>query len=118
MKDANGNLILDVNDQPIPIMTATGVNDHASQKSGVASSACQNTAVHANWFSIGLSGPQRHAGVPVSERRNPGPGSVNHENINTFWPTWAAWSDIMVPHTDTKAAATGQFIGYYYLNRL
>lgn len=118
MKDADGNLILDANGQPISIMTATGVNDHASQLSGRASSACQNTAAFANWFSIGQNGPQSHAGVPVNRRQNPAPGTVSHANINRYWPTWAAWSDIMVPHTATQAATTGQFVGYYYLNRL
>ncbi|MCL6591991.1 MAG: hypothetical protein K6U80_18835 [Firmicutes bacterium] len=117
-RDADGNLILDANGQPIPIMTATGVNDHASQRSGRASSACQNTAAYASWFSIGPNGPQRHAGVPVNRRRNPDEGYVSHADINRYWPTWAAWSDIMVPHTATQAATTRQFIGYYYLNRL
>ena len=114
----SGIFTTNANGEQVPVMTATGVNDHASQRNGRSSSACQNTAAFANWFSIGPNGPQQHAGVPVNQRRNPDKGFVSHADINRYWPTWAAWSDIMVPHTATKAATTGQFIGYYYLNRL
>lgn len=101
--------------------TAIGVNIHSGQRSGRASTACQNIAPHSNWFTIGSNGSlSRHNGFATG---NPPGGKDNHHTVThseqeTYWGTWAAFSDIMVPHTPTEPARNGIFLGSYYLNRL
>ena len=83
-----------------------------------------NIAPKANWFSIDTSGSYRGNVVLANAKAGNPSGSnnahhtVTHQEQVDYWPTWAAFSDMMVPHTSDDPSEKNNFLGNFYLGRL